>query len=113
MNNNQENINQNSLPGYVGQNFINSSLDSTQSNEVINVTRSDTHTVNGGIDPNYSPIKSDNGFDYTFINYPARIAIYDNMKAAPRVIEIQGGPTHEYIEKIADGIINALDETVE
>jgi len=40
-------------------------------------------------------------FDYTFITSPARIAIYDNLKSAPRVIEIEGAPTHEYIERIA------------
>ena len=40
-------------------------------------------------------------FDYTFITSPARIAIYDNLKTAPRVIQIEGAPTHEYIERIA------------
>ncbi len=40
-------------------------------------------------------------FDYTYISSPARIAIYDTLKTAPRVIQIQGGPTHEYIEHIA------------
>ncbi len=40
-------------------------------------------------------------FDYTFITSPARVAIYDNLKTAPRVIEIEGAPTHEYIERIA------------
>lgn len=40
-------------------------------------------------------------FDYTYITSPARIAIYDDLKSAPRVIEITGAPTHEYIERIA------------
>lgn len=40
-------------------------------------------------------------FDYDFITSPARIAIYDSLKTAPRVIQIQGAPTHEYIERIA------------
>ena len=40
-------------------------------------------------------------FDYTFITSPARIAIYDSLKTAPRVIQIEGAPTHEYIERIA------------
>lgn len=39
--------------------------------------------------------------DYSFISSPARIAIYDNLKSAPRVIQIPGAPTHEYIEHIA------------
>ncbi len=38
---------------------------------------------------------------YDFIYSPARIAIYDSLKTAPRVIQIQGAPTHEYIERIA------------
>lgn len=38
---------------------------------------------------------------YDFISSPARIAIYDSLKTAPRVIQIQGAPTHEYIEHIA------------
>lgn len=41
------------------------------------------------------------GFDYDNITSPARIALYDNLKTAPRVIQIQGAPTHEYIERIA------------
>ena len=40
-------------------------------------------------------------FDYSVIKTPARIAIYDNLKTAPRVIQIPGGPTHEFIEHIA------------
>lgn len=40
-------------------------------------------------------------FDYSYIATPARIAIYDDLKSAPRVIEIQGTATHEYIERIA------------
>lgn len=45
------------------------------------------------------PKKDD--FNYDFITSPARIAIYDNLKSAPRVIQIDGAPTHEYIERIA------------
>lgn len=41
------------------------------------------------------------GFDYDNITSPARIALYDDLKTAPRVIQIQGAPTHEYIERIA------------
>lgn len=64
------------------------------------------HTVNGG----YPPISSDQNpygglsstqQTYDFISSPARIAIYDSLKTAPRVIQIQGAPTHEYIEHIA------------
>lgn len=64
------------------------------------------HTINGG----YPPISSDQSpygglsstqQTYDFISSPARIAIYDSLKTAPRVIQIQGAPTHEYIEHIA------------
>lgn len=40
-------------------------------------------------------------FDYDHIATPARIAIYDNLHSAPRVIQIEGASTHEYIERIA------------
>lgn len=56
------------------------------------------HSTNGGSygEPEQEPL-----FDYTYISSPARIAVYDSLKTAPRVIQIQGGPTHEYIEHIA------------
>ncbi len=44
---------------------------------------------------------TDTSFNFDFIDSPARIAIYDNFKSAPRVVQIQGAPTHEYIERIA------------
>lgn len=40
-------------------------------------------------------------FNYDYIDSPARVAIYDNLKTTPRVIQIPGGPTHQYIEQIA------------
>lgn len=43
-------------------------------------------------------------YNYTFVPTVARIAVYDDMKMAPRVIEIQPAPTAEYIEKLADVI---------
>lgn len=73
-------------------------------------------TVNGGHVPEspysseYPPRNSENhqseyrnqpSVDYDFIPSPARIAIYDSLKTAPRVVQIQGAPTHEYIEHIA------------
>lgn len=51
-------------------------------------------TVNGGSEAWSS-------FNYDFVESPARIAIYDSLKAAPRVVQIQGANTHEYIERIA------------
>ncbi len=57
------------------------------------------HTMNGGAFPDEA--ETQHAFDYNYISSPARIAIYDSLKTAPRVIQVQGGPTHEYIEHIA------------
>lgn len=60
------------------------------------------HTVNGGIpQPPETHEGSAEGFDYHYITSPARIAVYDSLKTAPRVIVVEGAPTHEYIERIA------------
>lgn len=59
------------------------------------------HTMNGGIVEAEQGQPEAPSFDYHYINSPARIAIYDSLKTAPRVIQVQGGPTHEYIEHIA------------
>ena len=40
-------------------------------------------------------------YDYSNIEGSARIAIYDDLHSAPRVIQIPGGATHEFIERIA------------
>lgn len=62
-------------------------------------TTSSAHVMNGGAFPGQESAAS--SFDYGHISTPARIAIYDSLKTAPRVIQIPGGPTHEYIEQIA------------
>ncbi len=46
-------------------------------------------------------LQKEEGFNYDYIESPARVAVYDNMKTTPRVIQIPGGPTHQYIEQIA------------
>lgn len=40
-------------------------------------------------------------FDFTYVKTTARIAVYDDLRSAPRVIEIPPGPTNEYIEALA------------
>lgn len=40
-------------------------------------------------------------FNFDYVSNPARIAIYDDLKSAPRVIEIQPAPTNEFIENLA------------
>ena len=47
--------------------------------------------------------------DYSVVRNPARIAVYDDLKSPPRVIEISPDLTNNYIEKLASGI---YDETV-
>lgn len=69
--------------------------------EAASYDKSFAHTMNGGIIEEASEGPAEPSFDYHYINSPARIAIYDSLKTAPRVIQVQGGPTHEYIEHIA------------
>ncbi len=41
------------------------------------------------------------GFDYSYVNATARIALYDDMKSAPRVTKVEPAATNEFIEKLA------------
>ena len=43
-------------------------------------------------------------FNYTFVETIARIAVYDDLRSAPRVIEIQPNTTAEFIENLASKI---------
>lgn len=43
-------------------------------------------------------------FDYTYVHTIARIAVYDDMRMAPRIIEIGPAPTTDYIEHLASTI---------
>ncbi len=45
---------------------------------------------------------SNTSFDYSFVPTKARVAVYDDPKMAPRIIDIDPAPTAEYIEKLAD-----------
>lgn len=69
--------------------------------EVATYNEDYAHTMNGGIIESAEDAAPSQSFDYHHITTPARIAIYDSLKTAPRVIQVQGGPTHEYIEHIA------------
>lgn len=46
----------------------------------------------------------DRSFDYSFVDAIARIALYDDLKSAPRITEIKPCPTDEYIENLASKI---------
>ena len=39
-------------------------------------------------------------FDYTFVDSIARIALYDDMKSAPRITRIEPAPTNDFIEHL-------------
>jgi len=39
--------------------------------------------------------------DFSYVSTQARIAVYDDMRSAPRVFEIESAPTAEFIESIA------------
>ena len=43
-------------------------------------------------------------FDYTYVSSVARIALYDDLRSAPRVTEIMPAPTADYIEALATTI---------
>lgn len=59
--------------------------------------------------PHDDPIAQPEGeesYDYTFVTSVARIALYDNLRSAPRVTEIMPASTPDYIEALASTIYN-------
>ena len=49
-----------------------------------------------------TPLQTD--FDYTFVSTTARIALYDDLKSAPRITRVDPATTNEYIEKLTTTI---------
>ncbi|WP_087192364.1 ATP-binding protein [Gordonibacter sp. An230] len=43
-------------------------------------------------------------YDYAHVNTVARVALYDDLRSAPRVTEIQPAPTGEFIENLASKV---------
>lgn len=43
-------------------------------------------------------------YDFTFVDATARIALYDDLKSAPRITEIQPAETDAFIEKLASTV---------
>lgn len=43
-------------------------------------------------------------FDYSFVNSPARIAVYDDLLSSPRIIDIEPNSTREFINDLASTI---------
>lgn len=45
-------------------------------------------------------------FDYSFVNTTARIAVYDDLRSAPRITEVYPAETATFIENLASNIYN-------
>lgn len=56
------------------------------------------------VDDNISGNASRGEFDFTYVSTIARIALYDDLRSAPRITEIQPATTAEYIENLASKI---------
>lgn len=73
-----------------------------------------TRAVNNVYDTSVAQASGDSGedaaypkeapFDYSQVATPARIACYDDLKAAPRIIEIAPTTTAEFIENLASSV---------
>ncbi|MCI8452123.1 MAG: MarR family transcriptional regulator [Eggerthellaceae bacterium] len=50
------------------------------------------------------PTEDPYGFDFTFVHTTARIALYDDLRSAPRVVEVEPADTTQYIENLASTI---------
>ena len=44
------------------------------------------------------------GFDYSFVDAVARIALYDDFQSAPRITEIRPAPTNEFVESLTTSV---------
>ena len=48
--------------------------------------------------------KNENTFDYSYVDAIARIALYDDLKSAPRITKIEPAPTVDYIEHLTTAV---------
>lgn len=53
--------------------------------------------------PENQNINNEN-FDYSFVKNPARIAVYDDLKAPPRIIQIDPCETNKFIESLTSTV---------
>ena len=51
-----------------------------------------------------TPSSIQDEFDYSFVDATARVALYDDMKSAPRITKIEPATTNEFIEKLTTTI---------
>lgn len=56
------------------------------------------------------PTTSQQGGDFSFVNSPARIAIYDDLLSSPRIIDIQPDKTKDFIGALASSVYNEARE---
>ncbi len=61
-------------------------------------------TNNTPHDEPMSQPQAEASYDYDFVSSVARIALYDDLRSAPRVTEIMPAPTPDYIEALASTI---------
>lgn len=62
------------------------------------MTEGSLYTKNTSFGDNSTTVEP---FNYDFVSATARIAIYDDLMSAPRIVEIHPAPTNEFIEKLA------------
>lgn len=72
-------------------------------NESENGTQLNDQIKRADENPTSHSLESD-AFDYTHVETTARIAMYDDLRSAPRITEIHPAPTAEYIENLASKI---------
>lgn len=63
--------------------------------------------MNNSMEHTFTTIETPDGtqsFNYDFVPNAARIAIYDDLRSAPRIIEIQPSETTQFIENLASKI---------
>ncbi|MCI8469845.1 MAG: helix-turn-helix domain-containing protein [Eggerthellaceae bacterium] len=52
-----------------------------------------------------APLTEDaSDFDFTFVPTTARVALYDNLRSAPRVLEVEPAETTQYIENLTSTV---------
>ena len=50
------------------------------------------------------PNSTEKEFDFSFVDAIARVALYDDMKSAPRITKVEPAPTNEFIEHLTTTI---------
>ncbi len=71
-------------------------------------TRTEDHPVTDYLEPDVGAAGADADdpecFDYTFVYTTARIAVYDDLMSAPRIVEVEPDETAAYIEQLSQEV---------